>query len=299
MADPYQLLGVSREAKPEDIRKAYRQLAKKNHPDLHPGDKSAEARFKDIATAYAILGDEAKRVLFDTGKIDAAGTEIQPLPERPSYRQHAESQPSFKYGQHWDVGDGDGDLFAGLFGHRGNANARGSDVNYAMSVDFIEAVTGAKKRVTMADGRVLDLAIPPGLGDGQTLRLRGQGEPGRGSGSAGDVLVAIRVEPHRIFRREANDILSTVPVTLGEAMAGARVPVETVTGSVTLSIPRGSDSGTKLRLRGKGVPAKRGPGDHIVEIRVVLPKHPDDDLIRYVVEWEGNHPYDPRKELAI
>ena len=299
MPDPYQVLGVTSTAPLDDIRKAYRRLAKKNHPDLHPGDKGAEARFKDIATAYGIVGDEGQRALFDNGKIDATGAELppqQPQPaRRPSYREQAQAQPGFKYERRWNGNGADeDDLFAELFGRRERGPARGADVSYSLSVDFIEAIAGAKKRVVMADGRTLDIAIPAGLIDGQTLRLRGQGQPGAGGGETGDVLVVIHVKPHPVFRRDGASIRSTLPVTLGEALAGTKLAVDTVSGPVTLVVPKGSTSGTTLRLKGRGVPSPGGAGDHYIEIKVVLPPVPDDDLVAAIVAWEAKHPYDPR-----
>ncbi len=311
MTDPYQILGVARDAKAGEIRTAFRTLAKQNHPDLHPGDKAAEARFKDIASAYDILGDEAKRAAFDAGKIDATGADIHQPPPRESYRQHAEAGTGFKYDRGWDQGFGgqgfgressgsegsggiDGDLFAELFRRRAKANTRGADINYTFAVSFIDAINGTKKRVVMADGKALDITIPPGLKDGQILRLRGQGQTGLNGGEVGDALVQVHVESHALFRREGNDIYSTVSVTLGEALAGAKVPVETVAGTVSLKIPKGTNTGVKLRLRGKGVPFKGGTGDQFVEIKVVLPAQPDDAFVQFVADWETKHPYDPR-----
>jgi DnaJ-class molecular chaperone len=298
MADPYEVLGVGREATQEEIRKAYRRLAKDSHPDLHPGDKGAEARFKDIAAAYDILGDEKKRARFDSGEIDASGAERQ-QPEREFYRQHAEAGPGFKYERRWQESgpDDESDLFTQIFGRRSaGVGARGSDVGYTMSVEFTEAVNGAKKRVTMADGKTLDLAVPAGLQDGQILRLRGQGRPGLRGGEPGDALVEVHVTPHPIFHRDGNNIRSVLPVTPGEALAGAMVRVPTVSGPVQLRVPKGSNTGSILRLRGKGVTSPQGKGDHLLELRVVLPEHPDEELVRSLTEWEGKHPYDPRKQ---
>ncbi len=298
MTDPYQVLGVGRDASGEEIRKAYRGLAKRHHPDLHPGDKKAEARFKEIASAYAIVGDEAKRALFDSGKIDAHGAEQPPPPERESYRQYADAQPGFKYERGWSGSGIDDELLAELFRGHERAQARGADIHYTFSVDFLEAVVGARKRVVMSDGKTLDIEIPAGLQDGQTLRLRGQGRPGRAGAEPGDVLVEVHVRPHPTFRRDGLTIQSTLPVTLGQALGGGKRDVETVSGTVSVTIPKGSQTGTRLRLRGKGVPAKAGAGDHVIELRVVLPDASDDELVRAVVDWEAKHPYDPSKKMG-
>jgi DnaJ-class molecular chaperone len=298
MADPYEVLGITREAAQEEIRKAYRRLAKDSHPDLHPGDKGAEARFKEIASAYAILGDEKKRARFDSGEIDASGAERQ-QPEREFYRQHAEAGPGFKYERRWQASgpDDEEDLFSQIFGERrAGVRARGSDLGYTMSVEFIEAVNGAKKRVTMADGKTLDIAIPAGLQDGQILRLRGQGRPGLKGGEPGDALVEVHVTPHTTFQRDGNNIRSVLPITPGEALAGATVQAPTVLGPVQLRVPKGSNTGSILRLRGRGVASSQGKGDHLVELRVVLPAHPDEELVGNLTEWEAKHPYDPRKQ---
>ena len=297
MTDPYQILGVTRTATAEEIRKAYLRLAKKNHPDLNPGDKGAEARFKEIASAYDIVGDETKRAQFDSGRIDASGAQ-QHQAGRGQYRQHAEGQPGFKYERYWNSDGEDDDMFAELFRRHAAAKARGADIRYTFAIEFTEAIEGAKKRVVMADGKTLDITIPTGMKDGQTLRLRGQGQPGTPGGEPGDVLVEMHVKPHPIFRREGDDIHSTLPVTLGEALGGAKLEVETVSGKVNLTVPKGSHTGTRLRLRGKGVPSKAGAGDHFVELQVILPDHPDDDLVRAVVDWETKHPYDPRKAMG-
>ena len=297
MADPYQLLGITRASSPDEIRKPYRRLAKKHHPDLHPDDKAAEARFKEIASAYDIIGDEKKRARFDAGEIDASGTERQQQPEREFYRQHAEAPQGFKYERRWNgTEQNEADIFAELFGARGaGARARGSDASYTFPVEFTEAINGAKKRVVMADGKQLDVTISAGMKDGQTLRLRAQGHPGFGGAEPGDILVEVHVKPHPVFRREDNNIRSTLPISLGKALAGTKLAFETVSGTVQLSVPKNANTGTILRLRGKGVPAAGGRGDHLVELKVVLPDHPDDELVASIIAWELKHPYDPRK----
>jgi DnaJ-class molecular chaperone len=300
MADPYEVLGVARDAPQESVRKAYLRLAKKSHPDLHPGDKTAEARFKEITGANDIIGDEKQRARFDSGEIDAGGIAQAPNSDHGSYRQHAETQPDFKYEQHWNTdGIDDRDLFAGLFGrHRGRARQRGADVNYTFAVELPEAITGAKKRIVLADGKTIDITIPPGLKSGQSLRLRGQGAPGHGDAAPGDALVEVHVMPHLVFRRDGDTIISTLAVTMGEALAGARIRVPTVTGTVELSVPKGSNTGTILRLRGKGAPSPAGHGDHLVELKVMLPAVPDDDLVSTITAWETKHPYNPRSAKA-
>jgi DnaJ-class molecular chaperone len=300
MADPYDILGVPRDARHGDIRKAYRRLAKKHHPDLNPGNEEAEARFKDISAAYAILGDEEKRARFDKGEIDETGAE---RPEQHSYRHYADQEPGFKY-RRWTHSEGDedlGDIFADLFGRRGSGREAGfsipgGDISYSLTIEFLEAVNGAKKTVTMPDGKQLAITIPSGLKDGQTLRLKGKGRPGIGGGESGDALVTINVREHPVFRRDGDTIRSTVDLTLNEALSGGRIRVPTVSGAVNVSVPANSNTGDTLRLRGRGAmnrsTGKRG--DHLLEMRVKLPKGADDELRTMIADWEARHPYDPR-----
>jgi DnaJ-class molecular chaperone len=302
MANPYEILGLTKTATDEDIRKAYRKLAKQHHPDLNPGNKQAEARFKDISGAYALLSDPEKRRAFDADEIDASG---QPQAERRYYRDYAGPQSGFRYEQPEDLGgfEGFGDIFADLMRGRRETGAgagagrqfrmRGADVHYTLPVSFLEAVNGAKKRVDMPDGKTLDIAIPPGIEDGQTLRLKGQGSPGLGGGPPGDALITVTVTPHPQFRREGNDIRAVLPITLNEALSGGSVQADTVTGPVTLKVPRRSNSGRVLRLRGKGVQGKV-KGDHLAELQVVMPPHQDAALEQAISGWEREHPYNPR-----
>ena len=300
MADPYEVLGVARDASQADIRKAFRRLAKKYHPDLNPGDATAEKRFKEISAAHGIVGDEEKRMRFDKGEIDDTGSE---RPEQQYYRYHADREPAFKYYRQTEPGGSEdlGDIFADLFGMRGGArsdlSARGGDIHYMLTVDFLEAVNGAKKSVTMPDGKRLAVIIPVGFKDGQTLRLRGEGRPGLGGGESGDALVTINVAEHPIFTRDGDTIRSVLPITLNEALSGGKVRVQTVSGTVNVSVPKRSNTGDTLRLRGKGV-MNRATGkrsDHLVELRVMLPEVGSEDLARLVADWEREHPYDPRR----
>ncbi len=311
MANPYETLGVASNASQDDIRKAYRKAAKETHPDLNPGKPEAEKRFKDINAAYEIVGDADKRKRYDAGEIDETGTERQP--ERHFYREYAEADQNRRYGRRRASAGGRGngetesdyeDIFADLFrgrGGEGGATFRmpPQDVRYTLDVDFLDAVNGAHKRVVMPDGKTLDIAIPAGLSEGQVLRLKGQGLPGS-DGKTGDAYVEVMVRPRSGFTREGFDIQTALPVSLGEALNGASVRVETVDGAVDVKVPKGAKNGTKLRLRGKGVPRGKtgGRGDQLVEIQIALPEDADEELGRFMAEWEKKHPQNPRRKGA-
>ncbi|MBM3540314.1 MAG: J domain-containing protein [Alphaproteobacteria bacterium] len=302
MRDPYDTLGVPRTASADDIKKAYRQLAKKLHPDLNPGNAKAAAQFKEVSAANDLLSDPEKRARFDRGEIDASGAEVR---RRPSYRSYAESPGGAKYSGGIDPEDIFEEFFSGRqpsgnrsgSGFRSGFKARGADVAYEMKVDFLDAARGAKRRLTLPDGKVLDVTIPPGSHDGQQLRLKGQGTPGLGGGAAGDAYIQIEVSPHPYFRREGVDIHLELPVTLSEAVAGAKIPVPTIDGTVTMTIPKGSNTGSTLRLKGKGVPDGGGRGDQYVRLTVVLPEGVDAELERFVQNW-GQRDYDVRGKLG-
>ncbi|MEN3975870.1 DnaJ C-terminal domain-containing protein [Emcibacter sp. SYSU 3D8] len=296
--DPYKVLGVARDASQDAIRKAYRKLAKEAHPDLHPGDKKAEDRFKTISAAYDIIGDADKRARFDRGEIDASGTERPPQQE--FYRQYADADGGARY--QTSAGFDDfadlSDLFSNMFQREGGAprRMRGQDLRYQLPVDFLEAVNGAKRRVTMPDGKTLDIAIPAGTRSGQTLRLKGKGMPGMNGGPAGDALVDVQVGAHPVFERDGDDIVVDLPIAIDEAVLGGKVAVPTITGKVNLTIPRGASSGQTLRLRGKGVPAgkNRAAGDQLVKLKIVMPAGIDDDLETFMKSWRESHAYNPR-----
>jgi len=311
--DPYQRLGVSRTASADEIRRAYRTLAKQNHPDLNPGDRAAEERFKSISAAYELLSDADTRARYDRGEIDASGQE---KPERPYYRSHAEGTQGARYGTRHrprgaaaDVGGESGlseeelgDILGSFFRAGGGGEGmrlRGQDHLYHLTVSFLEAVNGATRRITLPDGKDIAVRIPPGLADGQVLRLAGQGGAGLNGGPPGDALVEIAVAPHPHFRREGDDIHLELPVTLKEAVLGAKIDVPTVGGRVSLAIPPGSDSGTRLRLRGRGVPAHGGrpAGDQYVTLKVSIGAA-DAALAEFLRGWSPAQAADPRRHLA-
>lgn len=303
---PYQVLGVKSDASADEIKKAYRKIAKASHPDLHPGDTAAEARFKAAAAAFDLLKDPEKRARYDRGEIDASGQE-RPQ-ERSYYRDFAEQADNpYHRGPRREQGDED-DFFAeflrrqarqqGGFGSR-EFHARGADAHYALEVPFLEAVTGGSMRITLPDGGNLEVKIPQGVTEGQTLRLRGKGGPGFGEGAPGDAYVTLSIRPHKLFRREGDDIELTLPITIDEAVLGAKVEVPTIDGTVKVTIPKGASSGQVLRLKGRGVAAKgRAAGDQRIELKIVMPKPVDEDLARFMEDWRKAHGYDPRKGMS-
>jgi DnaJ-class molecular chaperone len=308
MPDPYTVLGVSKTASEDEIRQAFRKLAKKHHPDLNPGNKEAEAKFKAISQANDILSDPEKRRRFDAGEIDASGQE---MPPRGFYQDEAGGPSGRKYyraGGHEDFVDMGG-IFSEMFGQRrgfagGGQGFEGFDmgglpVSYTLAVPFLVAARGGKQRVTLPDGRTLDIDVPEGTSDGTTLRLKGQGMPGAKGQPAGDAYVEIRVQPHAFFEAHDNDIHVEVPVTLTEAVLGGRIKVPTIGGSVMLSVPAGSNSGTTLRLKGRGLLDRksRERGDQYVKLKVVLPDKPDDKLKAFLESWGAGKTQDPRRAM--
>jgi len=295
--DPYATLGVSRNASDEDIRRAFRKLAKELHPDISKGN---EERFKKVSSAYEILGDPEKRRAFDRGEIDGRGE-----PRHAGFRQYARgARAGAGAGAAGFDEFGFGDIFSDIFGSAGRAGARsnftarGQDVRYTLEVDFLESALGATKRVTLPGGGMLDLNVPAGVADGQVLRLKGKGQRGVGAAEPGDALIEVHVRPHALFRREDDDILIEVPITIDEAVLGAKVEVPTVSGRVQLTIPKGTSSGRVFRLKGKGVKSagRAEPGDQLVTVRIVLPESIDDTLAYFFSEWRQKNRYDPGRQ---
>jgi len=303
------VLGVSKRASEGEIKSAYRKLAKKMHPDVNPGDKDVDEKFKEISAAYNLLSDKEKKAKYDRGEINADGS---PRYDSAFHRAYSQSGAGGRAGGGaggFDFGGGGDfeDIFSDLFGRTRRSGGggrtyraqqpKGNNVQYTVQVSFAEAAKGIRRRITLYDGKSLDVTIPPGTEDGQTLRLRGQGMPGLGGG-AGDAYVTVQVQEDPIFDRDGNDIHVTLPVTIDEAVLGGKIRVPTIDGAVAVSVPPGSNTGSRLRLKGKGVAAGKGGtrGDQIVHLQVVLPDKPDDELRAFLQGWSVRHPYEVRKK---
>jgi DnaJ-class molecular chaperone len=316
--DLYQRLGLKRGATEAEIKKAYRSLAKQLHPDRNKDNPKAAERFGQITAAYDLLSDKDKRARYDRGEIDEEGNPKMPF--GGGFGGHsggAGPQPGAGF-ENFNFGGGGGadaadlsDLFEGLFGAAGGGRAgggpfggfrqrartaqKGADVAYRLKIPFEDAVALKPQRITLADGKTIDLKLPQGLEDGTRIRLAGKGE--EGSGGRGDAIVTIEVAPHRFYRREGTNIRLDLPVTLKEAVLGAKVKVPTPEGPVMLTIPKGTTSGKILRLKGRGFAAKDGKrGDQLVAVEIDVPA--DDAALQQFVEgWIA--PGNPRASLGV
>lgn len=297
--DPYKELGVSRGASADEIKKAFRKLAKDLHPDKNPGDAKAEERFKRVTAAFDLLGDAEKKAKFDRGEIDADG------------REHFRGYPGGGGGPFGGRGGGgfggrggqqfeDVDLneLFGMFGGRGRERgardftSRGQDVRATLEIGLEEAILGGTKRIQFSDGRTLDVTIPKGAAEGQVLRLKGQGAPGRGA-EAGDALIELVIAPHPVWTRDGGDLTMDLPVSVPDAVLGGKVPVRTPEGTVSMTVPKGSNSGTVLRLKGRGAYSGGRRGDLKARILVTLPETPDAALTTFAEAWRAKRPYRP------
>jgi len=327
MRDPYDILGVTKTAGAGAIKSAYRKLAKKLHPDANKQDKKAASKFAELNAAYEILSDEDKRKAFDRGEIDAEG--------KPKFRGFEGFGPgagpgnsgqggfeSFTWGPQgfqrgaggrggFRGGGGIDDILkeflGGAAGRRtqfetddfdgpGAAAAGGHDVAGAVTITLAEAAKGTSRRVHLPTGKDIEVKIPAGLADGQSIRLKGQGMPG--PGGAGDALITVAIAPHPTFKRDGADLRMELPVTLYEAVLGAKVRVPTLDGAVELAIPPGTSSGRVFRVKGKGMPGKDGGGDLYASVRIVLPEHGDAELEELMKKWRSDKPYDPRRDMS-
>ncbi|CAN5392832.1 J domain-containing protein [soil metagenome] len=309
--DPYTELGVSRTATAAEIRKAFHKLAKAHHPDTNPGDKKSEERFKQVTAAFDIIGDVDKRKKFDAGEIDVDGRETARggfggggSPFGGGFSRSGGggfNRGGAGEGPDIDLNDLFGDILgrnrgagAGAGGFGGGFAPKGADVRARLDIDLEEAITGGKKRVAFADGRTIDVTIPVGAQEGQTLRLKGQGAPGRGG--QGDALIELAIKPHAIYRPESGALVMDLPISVPDAVLGGKVEAPTPDGPVTLSIPKGSNTGAKLRLKGRGLSDGKGKrGDLFARLVVTLPDTPDAELEAFAATWREKRPYAPKR----
>jgi len=310
--DYYATLGIAPTASEKEITRAYRKLAKANHPDANPGDAAAEERFKDASAAYDVLGDEAKRKEYDEVREMVAAGVAGPGFGRPGPGAGGFGAGGFGDGRTIFV-DGDagdlGDLFGGLFGggarggrgrRRANVPFPGPDLETELSLDFLEAVHGVMRELSF-DGRTVKVRIPAGVSDGQRIRVKGRGGPGENGGPPGDLYVVVRVRPHPIFGRKGDaDLTITVPVTFPEAALGGQARVPTLTDPVTVKIPAGTQSGTTVKVRGRGIEKKKGsPGDLLVTFEVAVPKKLSAEERKAVENVRDVLTGDPREHLEV
>jgi DnaJ-class molecular chaperone len=328
MRDPYQIIGVAKDASQADVKKAFRKLAKQHHPDQNPNDPKAKEKFAELNAAYEILGDEKKRGAFDRGEIDAEGKPrgFEGFPGGGGFRRGGAGGAGPGGAQHFEFNFGGGspfdaaDLFSDLFGAsagrgrggpgagrgagagRGGGAPRqpGADVALETHVSLETALHGGKARVLTPSGKTLEINVPAGVEEGKQIRLRGQGQPGPAGGPPGDALVTVHVQKHPHFRVDGRDLRLDLPVTLYEAVLGGKVEAPTLSGKVELTLPPKSNSGKTLRLRGKGLPASgdHPAGDLLVTLRITLPDGDWGPLEEVAKKMQAKQPYDPRVELA-
>lgn len=299
--DPYKELGVARGASADEVKKAFRKLAKELHPDKNPGDKVSEERFKRITAAFDLLGDAEKRAKYDRGEIDADGREQYRAPPGGGGGRSGGFGGFGGSGGRGGFEDIDLEDLFGAFGGGGRTAGRGGfgggagkgqDVRATLDISLEDSIAGTTRRIQFSDGRTLDVTIPKGASEGQVIRLKGQGAPGRG-GQAGDALIELKIAPHPVFKRDGGDLTMDLAVSVPDAVLGGKIQVPTPEGAVMMTIPKGSNSGKMLRLKGRGAYAGAKRGDLVARLVVTLPETPDDELIRFATEWRDKRPYKP------
>jgi DnaJ-class molecular chaperone len=329
MRDPYEVLGVPRSATADDIKKSFRRLAKKLHPDANKNDPKSAARFAELNSAYEILGEEEKRKAFDRGEIDAEGKQkfrgfegfggqrgaTGGFDREGAFESFSWGPEGLKRSRGGAGVGGFEDILKDMFGARaGAAHGRrggfgpqfepedfhepplGHDVTAVITITLPEAAKGTSRRVHLPTGKDVEVKIPAGLFNGQQIRLKGQGLPG--PGAIGDALITVNIAPHPLFERDGADLRLELPVTLYEAVLGAKIRVPTLDGAVELAIPAGTSSGRTFRIKGKGISAKGTAGDLFATVRIVLPEGSDAELEELMRKWRDKKPYDPRSDMS-
>ena len=319
MRDPYEILGLTPDAGSTEIKSAYRRLAKRLHPDAQTGAAMGEsaggnmgARFQEVTAAYNLLKDASARARFDAERHrqakpqprDTSSAKASPFEEAPFTGSTRKTEhifeASYEAGPEKHTQTPFSELFQGLRGAGKRVfRARGQDQAYRLPVSFLDAACGTTKRIALNGGKTLDVRVPAGIEHGRQIRLRGQGGEGHGGAEPGDALIEVSIEPHAFFRRDGLDIHMTLPVTLPEVVLGASVEVPTISGPVSLTIPRGSNTGTCLRLKGRGIAREGGhaPGDQYLTLELVLPDDQDDELRDFAAGWAAGLKQDPRRNF--
>ena len=294
MFDPYATLGISKTSSQEEIKKAYRSLAKKLHPDLNPGNKEAEKRFKDVSHAFDLIGTPEAREKFERGEAEEAFRQRGPF-----YSETQQGPEGGRYSYDFQDAFGDEDLFEAIFGKKGRGRARsggfpGEDQLFQVEVDFVDAALGSERLITLPNGKKLQVKIPAGIEEGKRLRFKGQGAPGINGATAGDLYLEIKITPKDGYTRHGLDIETDAPISVFEAISGGEIPVQTLEGKVMLKIPAGSSSGKKLRVKGKGAGSGESRGNLIVSLKILAPKDPSPEFIQEMKTLGQKFSYDPR-----
>ena len=293
MKDPYEILGVKKDATDEVIKKAYRDLAKKYHPDLNPNKKEAETKFKEISLAYKLIENKEAREKYEQGIIDeqSAGR------GGPFYNDFQGKGGRYSYNFGGDTDDLFSSFFSAFKGGAGGMDIPGQDHLYQMEIDLREAVTGAEREIVLDGGKRLKVKIPAGIGNNERLRFKNLGGQGTGKGKPGDAYVEVTIRPSDTFRINGSNLEVEVPLNLDEAVNGAKIEVPTIEGKINVAIPPGVNSGSRLRVKGKGIPSGKDKirGDQIVIVKVVLPEKPDEEFREFIRNWSKNNLYNPRE----